>query len=84
VGVLLAIGAAIVLQSLLFPAKMFLPGVVPVTIVAVLIGWALSWLLGWTAYRILPGLSHTSGMQVMLIFSTFTSLLETILFFQGW
>ncbi|MFC1976266.1 hypothetical protein ACFLXQ_07695 [Chloroflexota bacterium] len=81
-GVALAIGGAITIQSLLFPAAIFVPGVVPVAVAAVLIGLGVSWLFGWVANRILPGLFYNSGLQVILIFSAFISLLETFLFLQ--
>lgn len=83
IGVALAIGLAIVVQRLLFPATIFLPGAILLGVVAVLSGWGVSWLLSQVARHICPDLScnlHEKGMQMMLIFSAFTSLLQTFLF----
>jgi hypothetical protein len=82
-GVVLAIGLAIAVQGLLFPTMIFLPGAVLLGVMAVLSGWGVSWLLGQAARRICPDLPcnlHEKGMQMMLIFSAFTGLLQTSLF----
>ena len=85
-GVALAIGLAIVLQLLLSPAVVFSPGVVLLVLVAVVAGLGVSWLLNWLVRLIWSDLFYTSaghGIQVMLIVSTFTSLLQTFLFMHG-
>jgi hypothetical protein len=85
-GVALAIGLAIVSQLLLSPAVVFSPGVVLLALVAVVAGMGVSWLLSRLVRLIWPDLFYTSagqGIQVMLIVSTFTSLLQTFLFMHG-
>ncbi len=84
VGVTLAIGLAIVVQLLLPPPAIFSPGAIPLMVVAALAGLGVSWLLAQMARRIVPNLLHNSGeqgLQVTLVFSTFASLLQTLLFF---
>jgi hypothetical protein len=83
-GLTLAIGLTIVVQLLLPPSKIFLPGAIPFIVMAAAIGLGVSWLLGRATYRIFPGLLGDlgeQGLQVTLVFSTFTSLLQTVLFF---
>jgi hypothetical protein len=84
VGVALAIGLVITLQLLLPPAYALSIGVVPLMVLAAIAGLLVSWLLGRLAYRSLPRLldsSNDRGLQVILVFSVFTSLLQTLLFF---
>ncbi len=83
-GLTLAIGLTIVVQLLLPPSKIFLPGAIPFIVMAAAIGLGVSWLLSRATYRIFPGLLgdlDEQGLQVTLVFSTFTSLLQTVLFF---
>lgn len=82
-GVALAIGLAIAIQSLLSPVTIFLPGFVLLGVGAALIGAGISGLLGRMAHHIFPALScnlDLTRLQLMLIVSTFTSLLQTFLF----
>jgi hypothetical protein len=84
VGVALAIGLAIVVQLLLPPPTVFAPGAIPLMVVAALVGLGASWLLGHGARRMVPNLLRNwgeQGLQVTLVFSIFTSLLQTLLFF---
>lgn len=86
VGVALAIGLAIVVQLLLPPPAIFWPGTIPLMVTAAVAGLGASWLIGRGAPRIVPNLLRNSGergLQVILVFSTFTSLLQTLLFFSG-
>jgi hypothetical protein len=83
-GVALAIGLAIVVQLLLPPVVVFAPGVIPLMVAATIVGLGASWLLAQVARRIAPSLLRNSGeqgLQVILVFSTFTSLLQALLFF---
>lgn len=82
-GVALAIGLAIVVQSLLFPMMIFSPGAVLLALVATVTGLGMSWLYRWIMLRISPCLFDRldgQGIQVILIFSAFISLLQTFLF----
>ncbi len=83
-GVALAIGLVISLQLLLPPAYALSIGVVPLMVIAAIAGLLVSWLLGRLAHRSLPHLLESSderGLQVILVFSVFTSLLQILLFF---
>jgi hypothetical protein len=85
-GVALAIGLTVVSQWLLSPAVVFSPGVVLPVLVAVVAGMGVSWLFSRLVRLIWSDLFYTSagqGVQVMLIASTFTSLLQTFLFMHG-
>ncbi|MFC1974779.1 hypothetical protein ACFLXQ_00090 [Chloroflexota bacterium] len=81
-GVALIIGLAIIIQSLQPLTVIFLPGIIPLAVAAILMGLGVSWLFGQIAHRIFPDLFYNSGLQVILIFSAFISLLETFLFLQ--
>jgi high-affinity Fe2+/Pb2+ permease len=86
IGVALAIGLTIVVQAMLSPTVVFSPNVVLLSIVATLFGVGASWLLGQATHRILPSqvsCCSEQNLQVILIFSVFTSLVETILFVYG-
>ena len=85
VGVALTIGLAILAQLLLFPTAVFAPGALPLALVAVITGLGLTWLFSRIAPYLLPSLSGypTRGIQVMFVFSTLTSLLQTFLYVQG-
>jgi len=85
VGVALAITAAIVIQSLLPPLTTFSPNVILLTLAAAMIGLGVSWLLGYGLHLISSGSPRDtamSRMQVTMVFSALTSLLQTILFMQ--
>ena len=83
-GVAMAIGLAILIQSLLPARAVFSPGIIPLMVAGVVAGLGVSWLFARAARHILPGLRHGSPekeLQVVLVFSVFTSLLQTMLFF---
>jgi len=85
-GVALSIGLVIVVQLLLPPSMLFLPGVIPMMVMAALMGLGASWLLSRGAHRLLPGLWRglgDHGLQVTLVTSTFISLLQALLFTRG-
>ena len=84
-GTAVAIGLAIIVQSLQAPTTVFWPSVILLAIAATVIGWGVSWLLGRSAPYILSTLSPSSssaelGLQIALIMSGLTSLIETYLF----
>jgi hypothetical protein len=84
-GVAVAIGLTIVVQSMLFPVMIFWPGAVPLTLMAVIAGLGVLWLISRLARLIWPDLFYISeeqGIRVMLIVSILTSLLQAILFFM--
>jgi hypothetical protein len=84
IGVAIAIGLAILPQELLAPEQTFSLGVVPLMVLASAAGTAVSWLFGRLAQCCLPRLVqnvYEKGLQVILVFSAFTSLLQTLLFF---
>ncbi len=80
IGVAIAIGLALILQLWLSSTTMFSPGVVPLALIAVVTGLGVSWLLSWAATRILHTSFDQRVIQVMLIISGLTSLLQTFLF----
>ena len=85
-GVALAIGLAVLIQALLFPTVSFSPGTVGLTIAATVIGLLITWLMSRGAHHIFPTLSEQLGekaLQVMMVLSVFTSLLQTFLFTRG-
>lgn len=85
VGVALTLGLAIIVQTILSPAVIFWPGVIPMAIAAVVLGLGVSGLLGLMAHRMFPTLADNTngqGMHVISIFSAFTSLLQVFLFMQ--
>jgi hypothetical protein len=82
--VALAIGLVISIQLLLPPQYVLSISVIPLMVIAAVAGLLASWLLGRLAYRSLPrllGSSDDRGLQVILVSSVFTSLLQTLLFF---
>jgi hypothetical protein len=84
-GVALVIGATVLIQ-ILFYSTAFLPNVTLLTIAAVLIGLGASWLLSHVAQRLLPSFRYnlrTHGLQIILISSALTSLLENFLFLHN-
>jgi hypothetical protein len=83
IGVMLTIGLAIIVQALLPPTVIFSPSVILFMTTTALISVAVSWLFGQAAPRLLPRQFYDlneQGLQVILIFSVFASLLQTILF----
>ena len=85
-GVALAIGLVVLIQALLFPNVYFSPGPVGLTIGATVVGLLVTWLMSRATDRIFPGLSDQLGekaLQVMMVLSVFTSLLQTFLFTRG-
>jgi hypothetical protein len=84
VGVAMAIGLAIVVQLALPPLTVFMPGIIPLAIVAVLAGVVVSWLFNLTVRMIWPALGVIEhGVQVMLVTSVLVSLLQVILFMHN-
>jgi len=86
-GVAGAIGLAIMVQLILPVAIVFSPGVTSLTITAALLGVGFSWFISLAACRLIPGLSYPRtrrGLQVVMVFSVLTSLLQSILFTKGW
>jgi hypothetical protein len=85
-GVALALGLAILIQLLLPPPTVFSPGAIPLMVMAILSGLGVSWLLDQVAHRTLSSPFRNLGeqrLQVVLVFSTATSLLQTLLLTQG-
>ena len=83
IGVMLTIGLAIIVQAFLPPMVIFSPNVILLMTIAAVISVAVSWLFGQAAPRLLPHQFYDlneQGLQVILIFSVFASLLQTILF----
>ena len=86
IGVALAIALAIAAQLILFPTTVFAPGMLLLALLAVVAGLVASWLLGRGASYIFPALAYQTGeqnMQVILVVSTLTSLLETFLYMRA-
>jgi hypothetical protein len=84
VGVAVAIGLAILVQLLLPPSVVLQPGIIPLMVSATMAGLGVSWLFARMMRHVVPGLLNDSPekeLQVILVFSVFTSLLQTILFF---
>jgi uncharacterized membrane protein YccC len=80
-GTASAIGLSIVVQASLSPVTVSLPGAVPLSLVATLIGLVVSWLMAWSVYRIWPGKNADfkgQTKQALLLVSALTSLLQTI------
>ena len=85
VGVALAIVAAIAIQSLMPPLTTYSPNVIVLALAATVIGLGISWLLGYGLHLISSGSSRNSEvlrLQVTMIFSVLTSLLQTVLYMQ--
>ena len=86
VGVGLSIALAILIQTLFLPETPFSPGVIVVTIISVIFGLIVSWLLTKLASRIFAAISAdlgSKGLEIVLVFSTLASLLQSILFMRG-
>ena len=86
IGVMFTIGMAVIAQGVLFPTIIFLPNVILLTIVATLMGLSCSFLLAQLGRRIMPNLleaPENRALQVVFVFSTLTTLMETFLFMQG-
>lgn len=85
-GVSVAIGMILLAQILLFPAVSFAPAAIPTTIFATFMGVVIAWLVSRVAGKISANFAYYSteqGMQVMLVFSALTALLQTFLFTRG-
>ena len=85
-GVALAIGLVIIIQGLLSPKLFFTPGTVGLTLTATVVGLGVTWLLSQATHRIFPNLFYHLGekaLQVMMVLSVFTTLLQTFLFTRG-
>ena len=85
-GVALTIGLVIIIQGLLFPKLFFTPGSVGLTLAATAVGLGVTWLLSRATHRIFPNLFDQLGekaLQVMMVLSVFTTLLQTFLFTRG-
>jgi hypothetical protein len=83
IGVMLTIGLAVIVQALLPPTIIFSPSVILLMTIAALISVGVSWLFGQAAPRLLPRQFYDlneQGLQVILVFSVFAGLLQTILF----
>jgi len=79
-GVALMTAIAIVIHSLLFDI-IFAPGVTPLIIASTLVGLGIARLLGQALDGILPGLGNNKlAVQMILVFSVFTTLLLPLLF----
>ncbi len=86
IGVILTIGLAIIIQAQLGPTTPFWPGIIPLTVVATLMGAGVSWLIGRGIIHLLSSLFYNveeHAMQTILIFGVLTSLLEIFLFTYG-
>ena len=86
-GVALAIGLTILIQLLLPSGQVLSIGIVPLMVMAAVTGLIASWLLcklvRCSSLRRRRG-HYPMGLQVSLVLSVFTSLLQTLLFFlQG-
>ncbi|MEW5960779.1 MAG: hypothetical protein AB1801_23890 [Chloroflexota bacterium] len=85
-GVALAIAMAIVIQLSLPPTIKLPANIISITVAATLFGVGVSWLMNGLVRQLRPSLVHHStdrGVQIVLIFSVLTSLLQGILFTQG-
>ena len=85
-GVAIAIAVAIAIQLLFFPTAAFSPNGTLLTLIAVVAGIGISWLLRQGARRLLAGLFYglaEQELQVILVFSILTSLLQSLLFTYG-
>jgi hypothetical protein len=83
IGVMLTIGLAVIVQMLLPPAIIFSPSVILFMTIAALLSVGVSWLFGQVVPRLLPRQFYDlneQGLQMILVFSVFASLLQTILF----
>lgn len=85
-GVAVVIGLTVVIQQLFYAPVALLPDTVLLTLAAVLVGLAASWLLSHAARAFWPGFRYnltTHGLQVILVSSALTSLLENYLFLHN-
>lgn len=85
-GVALAIAAAIAIQLWFFPTTAFPPNATLLTLIATVAGAAISWLFGQGGRRFMSGTFDglaDQGLQVILICSILTSLLQSLLFTHG-
>ncbi|GAB4540076.1 MAG: hypothetical protein Kow0063_29550 [Anaerolineae bacterium] len=78
-GVALTIGLAILIQLQMPPSSGFAPGIIPLMVTAAVLGVLVSWFLGRLSFS---GDSAERSIQVILVSSVFTSLVQTLLFFM--
>jgi hypothetical protein len=81
-GVAIAIGLTIIIQLLLVSTA-FSPGMIGMAIAATLVGLGASWLISRAAGWILPAMFedlNERAIQIIMVFSVLTSLLQTFLF----
>lgn len=85
-GVAMALTLAIVVQLSLPPASSYLPGVTSTAVSASVLGVGISWLISRLAHLVIPNpslLLTKQGLQIILVFSVLTSLLQSFLFVHG-
>ena len=83
VGTALAIGLSVAVQARLSPTTVFLPEIIPLTLIATLMGVVVSWMLAWPVFRIWPCKNSAfkgQTVQALLLISAFTSLVQTVFF----
>jgi hypothetical protein len=81
-GVAVAIGLTVTIQLLLVTGA-FSPGMIGLTIAATLAGLGVSWSISRAAGQLLPDLFNhpdEQGIQIIMVFSVLTGLLQTFLF----
>jgi CheY-like chemotaxis protein len=86
-GVVLTIGLILIIQLLLPPSVVFLPGLFPVVLMASLASLGLSWLFSRSLHRLSPHWSQPRSASlppIAPVFSLFTCLLQVLLFMPGW
>jgi len=86
IGTALAIAATIVVQALFSPATTFTLEIAPLALVAILLGVGISWALAEALYRIWLRKYNAfkgQGLQVLLLASILTSLMQTVLLTHG-
>jgi len=85
-GVALAFALVIMVQLALPPATLLPSTVIPITVAGALFGIGVAWLVNGAVQRLRPGLVQLAterSLQIVLIFSVLTSLLQGFLFTQG-
>jgi hypothetical protein len=86
IGTALAIGATIVVQALFSPATTLTLEIAPLALVAILLGVGTSWALAEALHRIWLRKYHafkSQGLQVVLLASILTSLIQAVLLTHG-
>ena len=80
-GVAFAMGFAIIVE--LYFSVSFVSGIVPLALIAVASGLGISWLSSRLSSRLFQTLYTIKEMQVMLVASVLTSLLQVFIYMQG-